>query len=60
MGGAVVSFGIVRMWADPEWLPQRQSWVGKLRSRGAILTVTLMFYGDTALTVVCNHLSELG
>jgi hypothetical protein len=35
------SFGIARMWAEPERLPQRQSWVGKLRYRGALLTVTL-------------------
>ena len=41
------------MSVDPEWLPQMQSWVGKLRSRGA--TVTLMFYGEAALTVVCSH-----
>jgi hypothetical protein len=51
----VVRFGIVRMSVDPEWLPQMQSWVGKLRSRGAILTLTLMFYGEAALTVVCSH-----
>ena len=43
------------MSVDPEWLPQMQSWVGKLRSRGAILTLTLMFYGEAALTVVCSH-----
>jgi hypothetical protein len=57
----VVSFGIVRMSVDPEWLPQMQSWVGKLRSRGAILTVTLMFYGEVTVAVVCSHpLSGLG
>jgi hypothetical protein len=59
--GAVVSFGIVRLSPDTKWLPQRQFWVGKLRSRGAILTVSLMFYGEAALTVVCSYpLPELG
>jgi hypothetical protein len=58
---AVVSFGIVRLSPDTKWLPQRQFWVGKLRSRGAILTVSLMFYGEAALTVVCSYpLPELG
>jgi hypothetical protein len=31
--------------------PQMQSWVGEIRSRGAITTVTLMFYGEALLTV---------
>jgi len=57
----VLSFGIARMWVDPERLPRRQFWVGELRSRGAILTVTLTLFGEAGLTVACNHLlSELG
>jgi hypothetical protein len=44
-----------------ERLPQRQSWVGELRSRGMIITVTLTLYGEAGLTVACTHLlSELG
>jgi hypothetical protein len=32
-----------------------------LRSQGATITVTLMLYGEAALTVACrHHLSELG
>ena len=49
------------MGAAAEWLPQKQSWVGELRSRGMIITVTLTLFGEAGLTVACNHLlSELG
>jgi hypothetical protein len=49
------------MGAVAEGLPQRQSWVGELRSRGAILTVTLILYGEAVLTVACSHFQpELG
>ena len=55
------SFGRVSMGAAAQWLPGRQSWVGELRSRGMIITVTLMLYGEAGLTVACRHLlSELG
>ena len=55
------SFGIVRIGVASDWLPQRQSWVGKLKSRNGLLTVTVMLYGGAALTVACQHLlSELG
>ena len=50
------SFGIARMGVNPEWLPQRQSWVGEVRFDSAICTVTLMLYGEAALTVACTHL----
>ena len=50
------SFGIARMEVNPEWLPQRQSWVGEVRFDSAICTVTLMLYGEAALTVACTHL----
>jgi hypothetical protein len=53
----VFSFGIARMGAAAERLPQRQSWVGELRSRGAIITVTLMLYGEAVLTGVCTSLA---
>jgi hypothetical protein len=57
----MLSFGIARMYAAAERLPQRQSWVGQLRSRGMIITVTLTLYGEAGLTVACTHLlSELG
>jgi hypothetical protein len=50
------SFGIAQIGVNPEWLPQRQSWVGEVRSDGPALTVTLMLYGEAALTVACTHL----
>jgi hypothetical protein len=57
----MLSFEMARMWAPGEQAPQRQSWVGELRSQGATITVTLMLYGEAALTVACrHHLSELG
>ena len=58
----MLSFGIARMMgAAAEGLSQRKWWVGELKSRGAILTVTLMLFGEAALTVTCRHLlSELG
>lgn len=60
-GGAVLSFGIARMGVAAEALPQRQLWVGEAKYLGAILTVTLMLYGEAALAVTCRHLlSELG
>jgi hypothetical protein len=34
-------------------LPRRQSWVGEVMSGAAIFTVTLMLYGEAALSVVC-------
>jgi len=56
----MLSFEMARMWASGEQVPQRQSWVGELRSQGATITVTLMLYGEAALTVACRHLlSEL-
>jgi hypothetical protein len=56
----VFSFGSASMAAAAQWLPRRQSWVGELRSRGMIITVTLMLYGEGGLTVACRHLlSEL-
>jgi hypothetical protein len=57
----VISFGSARIGAAAEGLPKMQSWVGEIRSGGAILTVTLMLYGEAGLTVACRHLqSELG
>jgi hypothetical protein len=57
----MLSFGIAKMFVPAERLPQKQSWVGELRSRGALITVTLVLYGEAALTVVSSHLlSELG
>jgi hypothetical protein len=63
----VVSFGIVsrdatlRLCVPPGTLVLRmQSWVGELRFDNAIFAVTLTLYGEAALTVVCDHLSELG
>jgi hypothetical protein len=57
----MLSFGIAKMFVPAERLPQKQSWVGELRSRGMIITVTLMLYGEAGLTVACTHLlSELG
>ena len=57
----MLSFGSARMGAATEQLPRRQSWVGELRSRGAILTVTVTLYGEAGLAVACKHLlSELG
>jgi len=58
----VLSFGITKMMgAAAEELAQKQWWVGKIKSRGALLTVTLMLFGEAALTVTCRHLlSELG
>jgi hypothetical protein len=50
------SFGIAQIGVDPERLPQRQSWVGEVRSESAICTVTLMLHGEAALTVACTHL----
>jgi hypothetical protein len=44
------------MGAVAEGLPQRQSWVGEVKYLGAILTVTLMLYGEAALAVTCRHL----
>jgi hypothetical protein len=57
-GGAVnspLSFGIARMCAAAEQLPQRQFWVGEVRSDSAMFTVTLTLYGEAVLTVVCTH-----
>jgi hypothetical protein len=57
----VFSFGIVRIGVASDWLPQRQSWVGKLKSRNGLLAITVMLYGGAAITVACRHLlSELG
>jgi hypothetical protein len=57
----VLSIRIVRMGAVAEGLPQRQSWVGKVKYVGAILIVTLTLYGEAALVTTCSHLlSELG
>jgi hypothetical protein len=57
----VFSFGKASMGAAAEWLLQKQSWVGELRSRGMIITVTLTLYGEAGITVACKHLlSELG
>ena len=50
------SFGIAQIGVDPQRLPQRQSWVGEVRSDSAVCTVTLMLYGEAALTVACTHL----
>ena len=44
--------GIARMAAMSERLPRMQWWVGEVRSGSAVFTVTLMLYGDAALTVV--------
>jgi len=44
------SFGIAQIGVDPQRLPQRQSWVGEVRSDSAVCTVTLMLYGEAALT----------
>ena len=56
----MLSFEMARMWAPGEQVPQRQSWVGELRSQGATITVTVMLYGEAVLTVACRHLlSEL-
>ena len=61
--GVVVGFGIVsraatlRLCVPPGPLVSRmQSWVGEMRSDNAICAVTLMLYGEAALTVVCTHL----
>ena len=44
-----------------ERLPRMQSCVVEIRSEGTVLTVTLMLYGEAALTVTCSHLtSEFG
>jgi hypothetical protein len=61
-GGAVISFGSARMMgAAAEGLPRMQSWVGELRSRNGLITVTVVLYGGAGLTVTCRHLlSELG
>ena len=63
----MVSFGIVsraatlRLCVPPGPLvPRMQSWVGEVRFDNAICAVTLTLYGEAALTVVCDHLSELG
>jgi hypothetical protein len=58
----VLSFGITKMMgAAAEGLSQRQWWIGEVKSRGALLTVKLMLFGEAALTVTCRHLlSELG
>jgi hypothetical protein len=57
----MLSFGIAKMFVPAERLPQKQTWVGLLRSRGALITVTFVLYGEAALTVVSSHLlSELG
>jgi len=63
----VVRFGIVsrvatlRLCIPPGPLvPRMQSWVGEVRFDNAICAVTLTLYGEAALTVVCDHLSELG
>jgi hypothetical protein len=50
------SFGIAQIGVDPERLPQRQSWVGEVRSDSGICTVTLMLHGEAALTVACTHI----
>ena len=57
----MLSFGMARMEAASERLPRMQSWVGEVRSGGAVLTVTVVLYGEAALTVTCSHLtSEFG
>jgi hypothetical protein len=44
-----------------ERLSQRQSWVGELKSPGMIITVTLVLYGEAAVSLACNFLmSEYG
>jgi hypothetical protein len=49
------------MGAAAEGLPRMQSWVGELRSRNGLITVTVVLYGGAGLTVTCRHLlSELG
>jgi hypothetical protein len=60
--GVVVRFGIVsraatsRLCVPPGPLvPRMQSWVGEVRFDHAICAVTLMLYGEAALTVVCSH-----
>jgi hypothetical protein len=53
-GGAMnppISIGIVRMCPAKGRL---QCWVGKVRSDRAAVTVTLMLYGEAALSVVCT------
>ena len=50
------SFGVAQIGVNPEGLPQRQSWVGEVRFDSAVCTVTLMLYGEAALTVACTHL----
>ena len=59
----MVSFGIVsreatlRLCVSPGPLvPRMQSWVGEVRSDNAICAVTLMLYGEAALSVVCTFL----
>lgn len=61
IGGTVLSYEIVRMWGTAEKLPVRQSWVGELRSRNGLISMTVVLYGVAGLTVICRHLlSELG
>jgi hypothetical protein len=43
------------MGSAEEQLPQMQSWVGEIRSKGTLITVTLMMYGETALAVACRQ-----
>ena len=50
------SFGIARMGVQPAWLPRRQSWVGKLKPRNGLVTVTVVLFGGAGLTVTCRHL----
>ena len=51
----MVGFGMVSRAAALR-LPRMQSWVGEVRSDNAICAVTLMLYGEAALSVVCTFL----
>jgi hypothetical protein len=55
VGEAMLSFGSARMGSAEEQLPQMQSWVGEIKSKGTLITVTLMMYGETALAVACRQ-----
>jgi hypothetical protein len=57
----MVSFGSATIGATAEQLPPMHWWVGKMRSGGNALIVTLMLYGEAALVVTCRDLlSGLG
>ena len=43
---------IARMYVLLDPLPRAQSWVGEVGYRNAAITVTLMLYGEAALSVV--------